>query len=142
MLNFQDNGIVAYQAGMEQKLTGNAIARAIGYINPMAAVAVTTTQVAALTASQISPLALVTRSNQGGAFTETFPTAADLTATFPDVDLGQTVHFIYSNVTGQTATFTTNTGITLTGVATCASAAHNHIALTKTSAIAWAIQVV
>src|ERR1017187_2740828 len=110
MLNFQDNGIVAYQAGMEQKLTGNAIARAVGYINPMAAVAVATTQVAALTASQISPLALVTRSNHGGPFPETFPTAADLTATCRYVDLGKTVHSIHSNVPGQTATFTPNTG--------------------------------
>ena len=150
-------GVSGFIDNQPIKLTGGQLTRAIhgiGQLNSIlttsaaysltttAPAALTTAQCASLIAAQIVPGALHLRTTVGVAFTETFPAAVDLTATFPEVDIGQTIALMYVNTVAFTATFAAGAGNTLTGVATNAgSGLHNHVFLTKTGAAAWAIQV-
>jgi len=70
-----------------------------------------------------------------GAVAYTLPTAADLIAAMPDMDVGDSYVFAIQNTAAQVATVTTNTGITLSGNVTI-NAATKFVVLTKTSSTA------
>lgn len=69
-----------------------------------------------------------------GAVAYTLPLAADLIAAMPDMDIGDSYLFAISNTAAQTATVTTNTGITLSGNAATINASMKWILLVKTAA--------
>ncbi len=133
-------GIVAYINAQMQKVTGAQVARACGMAAPVAWAGGTTNST--LLAALMPPGANVQRTGATGTFTETFDTAANIIAAYPELDIGQTYRFTYCNVAAQTATYTTNTGITLTGLATNAGTSLSHaIYVTKLSATTLGIQV-
>jgi hypothetical protein len=133
-------GIDAYVAGQVQRVTGAGVARATAPANPITWAGGTTNST--MLAASMIPGALVQRTGATGAFTETFDTAANIIAAYPEIEIGQTYMFKYCNVAAQTATYTTNTGITLTGLATNAGTSLTHaIYVTKLSATTLGILV-
>ena len=138
--NAGSNGITSYIAGQAQKVSGASVARAVAMANPVTWAGGTTNST--MLAASMPPGALVSRTGATGAFTETFDTAANIIAAYPEIEIGQTYRFAYCNVAAQTATYTTNTGITLTGLATNAGSYLTHaIYVTKTSATTLGILV-
>jgi len=67
-----------------------------------------------------------------GAVAYTLPTAADLIAALPDMDIGDSYHAKLVNTAAQVATITTNTGLTVSGLVT-ANAATREMIFRKTS---------
>ena len=67
-MNLAPRGIVAYLAGLAQKVTGNAVARAVSSINP---VALTTVGAGTLTAALLAPGNIIQRTGPVGGFNET-----------------------------------------------------------------------
>ena len=68
-----------------------------------------------------------------GAVAYTLPTAADLIAAMPDMDIGDSYMFVLMNTAAQIATITTGANITLSGNAVTVNASRAFIVLTKTS---------
>jgi hypothetical protein len=68
----------------------------------------------------------------GGAVAYTVPTAADIIAAMPDMDIGDTYEFALCNTAAQTATITAATGVTLAGFTTV-NAATRRCIIEKTS---------
>lgn len=68
-----------------------------------------------------------------GAVAYTTPTAADLLAAMPDMDIGDTYSFTLTNTAAQTATITAGVGVTLAGFTTVNAATRKCI-MEKTSA--------
>jgi hypothetical protein len=139
--NSGSNGINGFIAGLEQKLVGPQIPRAVSMAAPITWAGGTTNSI--MLAATMCPGAQVLRTGATGPFTETFDTAANIIAAYPELDIGQTYRFTYTAVAAQTATYTTNTGITLTGLATNAGTYVTHaIYVTKLSATTLGIMVV
>ena len=67
-----------------------------------------------------------------GGVTLTVPTAADIIAAFPHMDIGDSLVFTITNTAAQVATLTTATGVTLAGFST-ANAQTRTCILVKTS---------
>lgn len=136
-MNLAPRGIVAYLAGLAQKVTGNAVARAVSSINP---VALTTVGAGTLTAALLAPGNIIQRTGPTGAFNETLDTAANMTAAYPEIGIGESYICYYSNLVAQTATFVAGNGFTLgaIGIPTNAgSGLTNMLVITKVSDTAW-----
>jgi hypothetical protein len=63
----------------------------------------------------------------------TTPTAALILAAFPEMDVGDVIHFKMSCVAAFAATHTAGAGVTLAGRATCPASSSQDILITKTS---------
>lgn len=71
----------------------------------------------------------------------TTPTAAALTATFPEVDIGESLVLTVSITTAFALTLVAGTTVTLAGLATVPASACRHIYFTRTAASAWTARV-
>ncbi len=76
-----------------------------------------------------------------GAVNLTFPTAADLIAAFPDMDIGDSYVFTITNTAAQVATFVANTGNTIAGFTTT-NAQTRTCVMTKTASTTTTITII
>lgn len=132
-------GIVAYVAGLAQKVIGPAVARAVAYAAPVTWAG--GTGASTLLAAMLFPGACVQRTGATGAFAETLDTAANIIAAYPEIEIGETYTVKYTGVAAYASTITTATGITLTGIVINAGTyATTVLYITKTSETTLAIR--
>ena len=133
-------GILGRVGGMDALIRGNDVARATNFARP---IDVTTVGAGTITADMVSGGTLLRRSGPGAAFTDTFPTAALLTAQFPEIADGDAIIMSYSNRVAFVATLAFGAGLTLqaTSAATVAASASCTLVFQRTSATAWTVEI-
>jgi hypothetical protein len=134
------DGITGYSGGQEQKISGGQVGRASSFLTP---VAEATAGAAALTVAECAPGNLVRRTGPGAAYQDTTPTAAELTAAYPEINDGDSFEFSYASMVAFAATIAGGVGVTQVAGSTAVIAANSsgRIVLTKTSDAAWTFEV-
>lgn len=71
----------------------------------------------------------------------TTPSAAALTAAFPEVDIGESIELRVSITTAFALTMVAGASVTLAGLATVPASSSRHLMFTRTAAAAWTVRV-
>lgn len=132
-------GMIAYEEGLPQKVTGAALARAAAFVNP---VALATAGAGTLTAALLQAGNIIRRTGPTGAVADTLATAAEMTAAYPEIESGQSIEVGYANRVAYILTLTASSGMTAVAGSLVAIPANSNtrIILTKVSATAWTFE--
>ena len=140
--NSAPTGIDGYIAEQPQKLVGAQIGRATSFVN---LVPLSTAGAGTLTAALLQPGNVIQRTYAGAAagFIDTLDTGANMSATYPEIDIGQSVTVIISNRVGYIQTIAAGTGFTITaGSDTTIAANDGDIGIiTRTGANTWTFEL-